>query len=121
MSTQELHELHHDEHAHPDAREYALIASILTIVTGFEVALYFFTGVGYASLVGMLMVLMVVKFAIVVGWYMHLKFDEPLYTWIFAGGLFVAIAIVLALYVLFEVFHPAEEVLRTLPTGGEHH
>jgi cytochrome c oxidase subunit 4 len=120
MSSQELRELHHDQHAHPDAREYAMIASILTIVTGFEVALFFFTGVGHGTLVGMLMVLMVVKFAMVVGWYMHLKFDERLFTWIFVGGLFIAVMIVLSLFVLFEVFHPAEEVLRQLPSGEEH-
>lgn len=120
MSTQELSERHHDEHAHPDAREYAMIASILTIVTGFEVALYFFTGVGYGTLVAMLMVLMVVKFVMVVGWYMHLHFDEPLYTWIFAGGLMIAIGIVLALFLLFEVFHPASEIVRQLPAGEGH-
>jgi cytochrome c oxidase subunit 4 len=120
MSSQELRELQHDGHAHPDAREYAMIASLLTIVTGFEVALYFFTGVGHQTLVGMLMVLMVVKFAMVVGWYMHLKFDERLFTWIFCFGLAVAVVIVLSLVVLFEVFHPAEEVLRQLPAGSEH-
>jgi cytochrome c oxidase subunit IV len=119
MATHELHH-HHEEHAHPDAREYAMIASILTIVTGFEVALFFFTGVGHSTLIGMLMVLMVVKFAMVVGWYMHLKFDNRLFTYIFTGGLFIAVFIVLALVVLFEVFHPAEEVLRQLPTGESH-
>lgn len=120
MSSQGRHDASHGEHAHPDAREYALIASILTIVTGFEIALYFFTGVGYSTLVGMLMVLMVVKFGMVVGWYMHLKFDERFYTWIFGFGLGVAIVIVLSLYLLFTVFHPAEEVLRQLPSGAGH-
>jgi len=115
------HESHHpEEHAHPDAREYALIASILTIVTGFEVALFFFTGVGHGTLVGMLMVLMVVKFVMVVGWYMHLHFDHPYFTWIFTGGLLIAIGIVLALATLFGVFTGGEDLIRQLPTGEEH-
>lgn len=111
---------HHEEHAHPDAREYALIASILTIVTGFEVALFFFTGVGHGTLVGMLMVLMVVKFIMVVGWYMHLKFDHRYFTWIFTGGLLIAIGIVLALSVLFGVFTGGEDIVRQLPAGEGH-
>jgi cytochrome c oxidase subunit 4 len=113
------HPTHHEAHAHPDAREYATIASILTIVTGFEVALFFFTGVGHSTLVGMLMVLMVVKFAMVVGWYMHLKFDERTFTWVFAGGLFIAISIVLALAVLLGVFDADPDIIRQLPVGEE--
>ena len=115
------HELHHaEEHAHPDAREYTMIASILTVITGFEVALFFFTGVGHATLVGMLIVLMVVKFVMVVGWYMHLNFDHSYFTWIFAGGLFIAIAIVIALGALFGIFTGGEDLVRELPTGEGH-
>ena len=115
------HDAHHlEEHPHPDAREYSMIAAILTIVTGFEVALFFFTGVGHGTLVGMLMVLMVVKFAMVVGWYMHLKFDHPYFTWIFVGGLLVSIGIVVALAALFGVFTGGEDLIRELPVGEEH-
>jgi cytochrome c oxidase subunit 4 len=113
------HPAQHEEQAHPDAREYATIASILTIVTGFEVALFFFTGIGHGTLVGMLMVLMAVKFVMVVGWYMHLKFDHTYFTWIFAGGLFVAISIVLALAVLLGVFDGGGDIVRQLPVGEE--
>jgi len=118
MASQELH--HHEEHAHPDAREYAMIASILTVITGFEVALFFFTGVGHATLVGMLLVLMIVKFVMVVGWYMHLHFDHPYFTWIFTGGLLLAIGIVLALSTLFGVFTGGEDLIRQLPVGEGH-
>ena len=118
MASHDTHQ--HQEHAHPDAREYALIASILSIVTGFEVALFFFTGVGHGTLVGMLIVLMVVKFVMVVGWYMHLHFDHPYFTWIFAGGLFIALGIVLALAALFGVFTGGDELFRQLPAGEGH-
>ena len=118
MASQELH--HQDEHAHPDVREYAMIGSILTVITGFEVALFFFTGVAHATLVGMLLVLMVVKFVMVVGWYMHLHFDHPFFTWIVTGGLLVAIAIVLALATLFGVFTGGEDLVRQLPAGEGH-
>lgn len=111
---------HLEEHAHPDAREYAMMASILTIITGFEVALFFFTGVGHGTLVGMLIVLMIAKFVMVVGWYMHLKFDHQYFTWIFTGGLLIAIGIVLALAALFGVFTGGDDLVRQLPAGEGH-
>ncbi len=117
---EESPELYHNEHAHPQPREYAQIASILTVITGFEVALYFFTGVGHSTLIAMLLVLMVVKFFMVVGWYMHLKFDHKYYTYIFGGGLFVAAAIVIALVVLFAAGDAGQEIVRQLPAGETH-
>lgn len=106
---------HHEEHAHATVRDYVNIAAILSAVTAFEVALYFIEGIGHTSLVGMLLILMVVKFSIVVGWYMHLKYDHRYFTLIFVGGLFVAVSIVIALAALFGVFTGGEEIIRQLP------
>ena len=106
---------HHEEGAHATVRDYVNIAAILSAVTAFEVALYFIEGIGHTSLVGMLLILMVVKFAIVVGWYMHLKYDHNYFTLIFVGGLFVSVSIVLALAALFGLFTGGEEIVRELP------
>lgn len=106
---------HHEEHKHATVRDYVNIAAILSAVTAFEVALYFIEGIGHTSLVGMLLILMVVKFVIVVGWYMHLKYDHRYFTLIFAGGLFISVSIVLALAALFGVFTGGEEIIRQLP------
>lgn len=115
---QEHREVEHDVEAHPGPLEYATIASILTVVTAFEVMLYFISGMGYGTLVAMLMVLMVVKFVMVVGWYMHLKYDHVYFTYIFAGGLLVAITIVLAVTVIMNVFDNPD-VVRLVPSGAE--
>jgi heme/copper-type cytochrome/quinol oxidase subunit 4 len=94
-----------EEHTHPGPRVYVTIATILTILTAVEVALFYLEDtVGRTILVVSLLALMVVKFAIVVGWYMHLTFDHPYFRYIFVGGLMVATSIVTALGFLFGVF-----------------
>ena len=77
---------HPEEHAHPPIMQYVLIAAILAIITAIEVATYYVEAIE-SALVYILIVLSVVKFVIVVGYYMHLKFDNKLFTWIFALGL----------------------------------
>jgi len=62
---------------HPTPRDYVNIALILGVLTGLEVSTYF-VDLG-AIAVPLLMVLMVVKFALVAGWFMHLRFDTRLY------------------------------------------
>lgn len=104
MASAETREVAHDEHTHPGAREYVNIAAILTVITAIEVGLYFIESLSHLTLVILLMVLMVVKFAMVVGWYMHLKYDHMYFSLIFVGGLLVAVSIVLALAALFGVF-----------------
>lgn len=112
-TSQQHHE--EEEHNHPTSREYANIAAILSAVTAIEVALYFITGVSHGTLVAMLMVLMVVKFIYVVAYYMHLKYDHPYFTLIFAGGLLISISIVLALGALFGIYTGGEDLVRELP------
>ena len=46
-----------------------------------------------ALLMGSLIILMVVKFALVVLWFMHLKFDSRLYLRLFVAGLVLALAV----------------------------
>jgi hypothetical protein len=45
---------------------------------------------------------MVAKFAIVAGFFMHLKFDTPLFTSMFVGGLAFAIGIYVVMLTAFE-------------------
>lgn len=112
MASVETREVAHDEHAHPGAREYVNIAAILTVITAIEVGLYFIESLSHLALVIMLMILMVVKFALVVGWYMHLKFDHPYFSLIFIGGLLVGASIVISLAALFGVFGGTPEIVR---------
>ncbi|MEX1158409.1 MAG: cytochrome C oxidase subunit IV family protein [Thermomicrobiales bacterium] len=94
---------HSDEHAHPGAMQYVLIAAILAIITATEVATYYI-GALASVLVYILIALSVLKFTIVVGYYMHLKFDNRLLTWIFGMGLLAGGAVVLSLTALFTRF-----------------
>jgi cytochrome c oxidase subunit IV len=88
------------EHAHPGPRTYVLVGAILAIITGLEVFAYTQESIR-AILVPILLVLSATKFVLVVGFYMHLKFDHPLLTGVFGFGLAVAGSIITALLFLF--------------------
>ena len=77
------------EAAHPGVAEYARIGLILAVVTAVEVAL-FYAGLAQWALVTILVVLSALKFALVVLWFMHLKFDNLLFSTMFVGGLLLA-------------------------------
>ena len=81
----------YQEHEHPSERTYVLVAIILAIITAVEVAIYYLEAVEDV-LVPMLLVLSAAKFVAVVGFFMHLKFDDRRFRWIFVFGLAVAIA-----------------------------
>jgi cytochrome c oxidase subunit 4 len=97
-ATHEPTEVHDDEH-HPTARQYVEIAVVLAVLTAMEVAASFID-IGPAFL-PTLIVLMTIKFILVAGWFMHLKYDTRLYTRLVVTGLGMAIvlyAIVLAVF-----------------------
>ncbi|MDI3339885.1 MAG: cytochrome C oxidase subunit IV family protein [Sphaerobacter sp.] len=91
------------EHAHPGAVTYLKIAVVLAILTITEVATYYIPAI-QPIIAPVLIVLSIAKFLLVVMFYMHLKFDSPLFRGIFAWGMFVAIAIVLAMMALYAAF-----------------
>jgi cytochrome c oxidase subunit 4 len=91
---------HGVEHAHPGAKTYVLIGVVLAIITMAEV--FFYTQESVRTfLVPLLLVLSATKFVLVVGFYMHLKFDHPLFTGVFGFGLLVAASVITALMFLF--------------------
>jgi cytochrome c oxidase subunit 4 len=77
---------------HPDVPEYVVIGLILAAITAVEVALYYID-LNHKSLVVMLIILSIAKFGLVIGWFMHLKFDNKLFTTLFLGGLALAISV----------------------------
>src|SRR5438270_4271419 len=91
---------HSTEHAHPGAKTYVIVGVILAIITLAEVFFYTQESVR-AFLVLLLLVLSATKFAMVVGFYMHLRFDHPLFLGVFGFGLMVAGSIITALMFLF--------------------
>jgi cytochrome c oxidase subunit 4 len=91
------------EHAHPGSAEYVRIALILGAITAVEVLIYYFD-LDHRTLVGSLIILSAAKFALVAGFFMHLKFDSKIFTTFFAGALVMAIAAFIAVLAMFRAF-----------------
>ena len=81
-------------HAHPGALEYIQIGVVLAIVTAIEVGLYYID-LSHNLLVVLLIALSILKFSLVVLWFMHLKFDNRLFSQFFVGGLLLALSVFL--------------------------
>jgi len=93
---------HREEaHAHPQSREYVTIAVVLAAITMAEVLVYYQPAVR-PFIVPILLVLSTVKFSLVAMFFMHLKFDNRLFTVMFSGGLALAIAVLIALLAIFH-------------------
>jgi cytochrome c oxidase subunit 4 len=89
-------------HEHPSAKEYIRIGVILAVLTALEIATYYVDvgGVLVPTLIG----LAIVKFALVVMWFMHLKFDAPTYARFFLMGLAGAATLYLIVLISFGIF-----------------
>jgi cytochrome c oxidase subunit IV len=85
-------------HAHPGEREYVTIALILAAITGVEVGFSYWHAVK-GILAPTLILLSIVKFSMVVAFFMHLRFDNKILRRLFVTG-FVLACIVYILYML---------------------
>jgi cytochrome c oxidase subunit 4 len=100
----DTHDTPADDHAHGlTDMGYVKVAIVLAIMTGLEV------GLSYAGLPGSvfmpaLLILMVAKFWTVVSYFMHLKFDNPIFTKLFYSGLFLALGVYVAVLLTFRFF-----------------
>ncbi|HUP76292.1 MAG TPA: cytochrome C oxidase subunit IV family protein [Acidimicrobiales bacterium] len=94
------HDEHAEGHAHPADRQYVVIALILAFFTAVEVLTYFvdFGAAAVPTLLG----LMVIKFVMVVLYFMHLKFDSPVFMRLFAVGLLLAVSVYFIMFAAFQ-------------------
>ena len=91
----------HGEHG-MSKRGYVTIALILAAITALEVSTYY---VDFGPLfLPALLVMMVVKFFMVVSYFMHLKFDNKIFSWMFYTGLFLAVGVYVAALGTFHFF-----------------
>jgi cytochrome c oxidase subunit IV len=96
------HAAAHDAHAHPTWKQYKWVALILTVITIFEVWIYYIPSyVATKLFVPSLLIMSAVKFAIVVLFYMHLKYDARLFRALFTGPLIIAVVTLISLLFLF--------------------
>ena len=63
----------------------------MAILTAIEVALYYTEDIVGALAPPLLIILAIGKFVIVVGWFMHLRYENSLVNKFFAGGMILAL------------------------------
>jgi cytochrome c oxidase subunit 4 len=96
----EAHEHAHVEHK-PDSY-YIIVALILAAITALETSTYW---VDFGPLfMPALLTMMVIKFVMVVSLFMHLKFDNKLFSYLFYAGLLLAIFVYVVALATFRFF-----------------
>ena len=89
-------------HEHPTWKQYKWVALILTVITIVEVWVYYIpTFVASRLFIPALLTMSAAKFAIVVAYYMHLKYDHKLFRALFIGPLIIAAVTMVVLLFLF--------------------
>jgi cytochrome c oxidase subunit 4 len=99
--------VHHD---HPSEGQYWKIFFLLLAITAVEVLLYYKSIPGVNINNAALGVLAIAKFVVVVGYFMHLKFDSKILRRLFVTGLVLAALVYVAYLLTMGVFikHPDE-------------
>jgi cytochrome c oxidase subunit 4 len=81
---------------------YIKIALILAAITALEVSTYY---VDFGPLfMPSLMIMMVIKFVMVVSYFMHLKFDNKVFSFLFYTGLALALFVYITALATFKFF-----------------
>lgn len=94
---------------HPSTKQYVQIAIFLAVLTAIEVALFYVDEAvdmrGWDA--PLLIVLSAIKFIVVVGWFMHLRFEDSFLPRFFSIGFVLAMAlygVVLAAFGAIAIF-----------------
>lgn len=88
---------------HATVRTYVTVAVILTLITALEFGVIYIRRLA-PVIVPLLLVMSAAKFALVVLFFMHLRYEGRSLTVLFVGPLVVAIALGLALLTLYGAF-----------------
>lgn len=91
---------------HPSDAQYWKVGLILAIITGLEISTYFIADPPYEHelgwlIIGSLIVMMIAKFIVIVGYFMHVKFDNKLFRNVFLSGLVLAVGVYLIVLTTF--------------------
>ncbi|MEO5839383.1 MAG: cytochrome C oxidase subunit IV family protein [Acidimicrobiales bacterium] len=94
------HDEHAEGHKHPGDKQYIVVALVLGLFTAIEVLTYFidFKWAAIPTLLG----LMVIKFVMVVLYFMHLKFDSPVFMRLFIVGIVLALSVYCIMLAAFQ-------------------
>jgi cytochrome c oxidase subunit 4 len=96
---------------HPSEGQYWKIFFLLFAVTAVEVALYYYELPGSVHINNAALgALAILKFVVVVGYFMHLKFDNRIVRRLFVSGIILAVAVYVAYLLTMGVFiEPANQ------------
>lgn len=99
---------------HPKDKTYWQVGLALGIITALEVSTYFIADPPYDHdlglvIIGSLLVMMVLKFVVIVSWFMHVRFDNKLFRNVFVSGLLLAMAVYIAAMSSMEFFSDSYE------------
>lgn len=90
------------EHHGASDKQYIMIALLLAFLTAIEVSTYY---IDFGPLfMPTLIILMIIKFVIVVSYFMHLKFDNKLFSYMFYAGLILAVTVYAGALSTFKFF-----------------
>jgi cytochrome c oxidase subunit 4 len=87
----------HEHDHHPTPAQYWKIAGFLAVLTAIEVSLFYIDhalGLGIFNAI-MLIGLSAVKFLVVVGWFMHVRYEKPMISRFFTAGFVLAVSLYL--------------------------
>ena len=90
-------------HEHASVRTYVRVALILTLITALEVGVIYIRQLT-PIIVPLLLAMSAAKFALVVMYFMHLRYDTRSLTTVFVGPLLVATGLAIALMTLTGAF-----------------
>ena len=102
MDTMQGHR-HPEEKPLPRVSVYLFVGFVLAVITAVEVGAFYLNVVSWL-LVTFFIVLSLLKFVLVVMFFMHLRYDHKLFSTFFTLGLVLAIGVVLGLITLFNNF-----------------
>jgi cytochrome c oxidase subunit IV len=88
---------------HPSTREYIRVGLILFVLTCIEVALSYSSIQGW-KLIALLLSCTLIKFLMVVAYFMHLKFDNARFSRVFALGAIGAFTLYVVVLLTFNVW-----------------
>ena len=84
-------------------RQYVLLALFLAVVTALEVYASYADWLG-VFFIPSLLIMMVIKFAAVVLFFMHLRFDNKLFSILFYSGMALALLVYIGTLLTFQFF-----------------
>lgn len=96
----------HEQHGspaehHPGPAQYIRIGIILAVITAVEVGIFYLEDLSPALMAVLLLVLSGTKFVLVVGYFMHLRFDDKRFAALFVFPMVAMIILIVVVMALF--------------------